>query len=124
MWLHQASVASLLPSRLSSVIKPGLCLAHVAAGTNVCTPFGPKHHLTLQPLIFKTCKLYTRHCSIISTCNSCCGCTQAGKLFNKLTKMAAAKIKDEGKLGLREDSNDAGGGGMAMQFTLDKLSEL
>jgi hypothetical protein len=42
---------------------------------------------------------------------------QAGKLFNKLTKIAAAKIKDEGKLGLREDSNGSGASllGRAMQ---------
>jgi hypothetical protein len=40
---------------------------------------------------------------------------QAGKLFSKLTKMAAAKIKDEGKLGpSRDDSNDSGELGVAV----------
>lgn len=35
--------------------------------------------------------------------------SQAGKLFNKLTKMAAAKLKEDNKLGIREDSTDSGG---------------
>jgi hypothetical protein len=36
--------------------------------------------------------------------------SQAGKLFNKLTKMAAAKLKEDNKLGGREDSTDLGKG--------------
>jgi hypothetical protein len=38
---------------------------------------------------------------------------QAGKLFNKLTKMAAAKLKEDNKLGGREDRTDSGVGSSA-----------